>query len=115
MVGSGAPKEYCYILPVTEALERVLPSLEASKVLPMGNFLRKKEFHVTLLGFGTKDQIRQKVEEGAVRGVDIKAAINHLLSTIDFSFDVELQSTKLIYNLQYSPEAIRTGQGRAAF
>lgn len=115
MVGPGTPKEYCYILPVTESLEYVLPSLEPVKELPMGIFLRKKELHVTLLGFGTRDLIRQKIKEGQMRGIDVRTAINTLLSTINFSFEVALGSTQLVHNLQYSPEAIRTGQGRAAF
>lgn len=115
MVGPGTPKEFCYILPITKELEHVFPTIDSTKILPMGTFLRKKEFHVTLLGFGTREQIRQKIEEGAARGLDVKKAINDLLSTIDFSFDVEVGSTQLVHNLQYSPEAIRTGQGRAAF
>ena len=106
--------DFTYILPVTEALNRVLQLRDEIR-LSEGIFLRKNELHITLLGLGTKELIRTEFEKKAEQGVDIMVAINKMLSELDFSFDLDLNSVKMVHNLDYDPEAVRTKKGRAAF
>ncbi len=111
---SGDAKDFTYIIPISEALEDILPMKE-SITLNEGEFLKKKEFHVTALGFGTKDMIKEQVEVVSKRGEDLVQKINEILSQINFSFKVDLNSIKLIHNNNYDREAVIKKTGRAAF
>jgi len=103
-----------YIILVTEAIEKALP-IKERLVLPEGEFLRKKEFHVTALGFGTKDEIKEMVEATSERGENLIQKINEILSAIDFSFTIDLNSVRFVHNKDYDANAVLTKTGRAAF
>ncbi|MDO8593619.1 MAG: hypothetical protein Q7R59_01825 [bacterium] len=107
---------FTYILNVTQPLEAtfekasiVLPdTLEARSAAGEDITLkRKKEFHLTCVGFSH----RGIMEEAAMRYADGREAfcrrVSELLSGIDFSFAVDMSTVRLIQNLEYDPEAVR--------
>ena len=107
-------KDLRYILPITSPLERAL-SLPPTISIPEGEFVRKQEFHVTLLGFSTRALLEEAALEAALEGRDLPEEINQILSEIDFSFTLSEEGMMLIHNLDYDPEAVRTRMGKAAF
>lgn len=110
----GSPKEYTYIIPVTEYIQKAL-SLPEWFTLDEGEFERKSEFHVTALGFSSREKIREKVAKAQTRGENLLEKIDAALSDTDFSFTIDATSAKVIHNLEYDPEAVRTQTGKAAF
>ena len=112
LIRDGGTKDYTYILPVTAAIERVL-NMRSKLSLQEGAFNRKKEFHVTVAGFGAVDAIRTTI--AGERGEEVAAAFDRLLSETDFSFEIDPESAKIVTNLDYDADAIRSGAGRARF
>lgn len=110
---------FTYILNVTEPLEIafenagiVLPDTFTVRSSAVGNITlnRKKEFHLTCIGFSH----RGIMEEAAARYADGREAfcnqVSELLSEVDFSFTVNPSKIRLIQNLEYSPDAVRAGE-----
>ncbi len=112
LIRDGGAKDYTYILPVTAAIERVM-NMRTKLSLPEGEFNRKKEFHVTVAGFGAVDAIRTAI--AGEHGTGVAVAFDRLLSETDFSFEIDPESAKVITNIDYDPAAIRSGEGRARF
>lgn len=114
MVKDGSAKDCTYIIPITEQIEKVL-SLPETVSLPEGKFIRKKEFHASAMGFGTREHIGEKIKEAGAQGIDLVSKINGILSDINFSFTVDPHSIKLIHNLEYDRDAVINKTGQAAF
>ena len=114
IVQDGSAKDGTYILPITAQVERLF-NLPPTILIEGEVFERKKEFHVTLLGFGTRERLKKRIEEEAEAGQNLVQEINAILSGIDFSFSPSLTGVALVQNLDYDQEAVIAQTGRAAF
>ncbi len=111
LIEEGGKKDLTYILPVTPAIERAL-ALRTTVVLPEGSFQRKKEFHVTAIGFDGAELVRAVAAERGGDQAAVTGRINELLSETDFSFEIDPTSAKVVTNLEYDADAVRSKVGR---
>lgn len=95
--------DHTYIIMLGEKIREKL-DLPESINLPEGEFKIKNEFHVTALGFDTAKDIMERSQ--AENGPEFRAEVNKALSEIDFSFNLNIDSLKVIHNLQYDPHAV---------
>lgn len=114
IVQDGSAKDGTYILPITAQVERLF-NLPPTILIEGEVFERKNEFHVTLLGFGTRQRLNKRIEEEAEAGQNLVQEINAILSGIDFSFSPSSTGAALIQNLDYDQQAVIAQTGRAAF
>ncbi len=114
LVQDGSAKDGTYILPITTQVEQLF-NLPPTISIEGEVFERKKEFHVTLLGFGTRQRLKKRIEEEAEAGQNLVQEINAILSGVDFSFSPSQTGVALIQNLDYDQEAVIAQTGRAAF
>jgi hypothetical protein len=114
LVQDGSAKDGTYILPITAQLEGLF-NLPPTVSIEGEEFARKKEFHVTLLGFGTRQLLKKRIDEEAEAGQNLVQEINAILSGMDFSFSPSSAGATLIQNLDYDQEAVISQTGRAAF
>lgn len=100
----GAITDHTYIIMLGEKIREQI-YLPQTIQLPEGTFQVKDEFHVTALNFGkTAEEIMQRSQ--AEDGNEFRAAINKALSEIDFSFDLDLSTLRIIHNLDYDSELV---------
>jgi len=109
---------FTYIVPIPSApLEKVIP-VRNQISLPEGEFLRKKEFHITALGFWTSELLERAIEfsnDDEQEKVKLSEKINTLLSQADFSFTIDPNSIKLVHNKEYDSEAVLNKKGKKQY
>lgn len=119
VIHTGSPKDFTYIIPITKYIDDFLQKkslkLPDQCALPEGQFQRKKEFHVTAFGFGTKKLVETKINEAKERGEDLLSQINDILSETDFSFSCNPETLKVVHNKEYDSKSVVSQNGKAAY